>query len=316
MKFLLTLALTAALASPSLCAFDFQVKNIERVPVKATSETFHPVFSADGKSLIVTSEAYQGLGTVSLADGKYRRLTDRDGAGYRFAQNADGSQIVVRENDFITQKLSLYLIDVEQATEECIMPVVENTNTLVLNEGVVAFAEPVERKVVTRIDPRTPRTMAAKVAATPLLTEEDLKLVLYKDGQRIEVDPIMATTGEDVNYCWSSLSPDGQRMLFVARNDAYTCRLDGSDLVNLGPIHAPVWRDNNTVVGMNDADDGHFFTSSNIVAADIKSAEVIQLTPDSDEIKMYPAVSADGNRIAYHTTDGDIYIINLEPVTK
>lgn len=316
MKFLLTLALTAALASPSLCAFDFQVKNIERVPVKGSVEAFHPVFSADGKSLIVTSEAYEGLGTVNLTDGTYRHLSNRQGAGYRFAQNADGSQIVVRENDFLTQKLSLYLIDVAKATEECIIPVAEHTNRLVIDQGVVAYAEPVERKVVTRVDPRTPRTMAAKVAAAPLLTEEDLKLVLYKDGNRIEIDPIMDATGRDVNYCWSSLSPDGQRMLFVAHNDAYTCRLDGSELVNLGPIHAPVWRDNETVIGMNDSDDGHFFTASNIVAADIKTAEKMQLTPDSDEIKMFPSVSPDGNRIAYHTTDGNVYIINLEKTTK
>lgn len=312
MKFLLTLAMGAALAVPSLSAFDFQVKNIERIPVKGSVEAFHPVFSADGKSLIVTSESFQGLGKINLADGAYKRLTSRDGAGYRFAENEDGSQIVVRENDFITQKLSLYLIDVEKASEECIMPVVEHTNRLVFNEGVVAFAEPVQRKVMTRVDPRVPRTMASKVAAAPLLTEEDLKLVLYKDGNRIEIDPVKDATGRDLNYCWSSLSPDGQRMLFVAGNDAYTCRLDGSELVNLGPVHAPVWRDNETVIGMNDTDDGHFFTSSNIVAADIKTTEKMQLTPDSDEIKMFPSVSADGNRIAFHTTDGGLYIINLE----
>lgn len=281
--------------------------------MEGTTEAYHPVFSRDGKSLLVTSEGFDGLGIISLSDGKYRKLSDRQGAGYKFAQSEDGESIVLRENDFLTQKLSLYLVDVATADEECIVPVAEHTNTLTFSNGVVAYAEPVERKVITRVDPALRRTMnTGNIVVRPILTEEDLKLVLYTDGTRTEIDPIMSTEGRDVNYCWSSLSPDGSKMLFVAANDAYTCLLDGSDLTKLGPIHAPVWRDNSTVIGMLDKDDGHFFTESDIVAADVNTAEIMQLTPRTDEIKMFPSVSPDGNRIAYHTTAGEIYIINLE----
>lgn len=317
MKKLITLAATTLLMSPSLFAFDFQVKSIEEVPVKGAPEAYHPVFSADGKSLIVTSEGYDGLGIVSIADGKYRQLSDRAGAGYRFAQNADGSQLLVRENDFMTQKLSLYVVDVATGAEECVVPVAEHTNTLSLNDGVIAYAEPLEKRIVTRecrVKSAERRVKSAELKTAPetMLTEEDLKLVLYVDGTPKVVDPILATEGRDVNYCWSSLSPDGTKMLFVGGNDAYTCNLDGSQLVNLGPIHAPVWRGNDAVIGMLDSDDGHFFTASDIVAADARTAERVQLTPQTDEIKMFPSVSPDGNRIAFHTTEGKIYIINLE----
>lgn len=326
MKKLITLAATTLLMSPSLLAFDFQVKSIEEVPVKGAPEAYHPVFSADGKSLIVTSEGYDGLGIVSIADGKYRQLSDRAGAGYRFAQNADGSQLLVRENDFMTQKLSLYVVDVATGAEECVVPVAEHTNTLRLNDGVIAYAEPVEKRIVTRecrvsghskssavqSDFVDEQSAGSKASLETMLTEEDLKLVLYVDGKPTVVDPILATEGRDVNYCWSSLSPDGTKMLFVGGNDAYTCNLDGSQLVNLGPIHAPVWRGNDAVIGMLDSDDGHFFTASDIVAADARTAERVQLTPQTDEIKMFPSVSPDGNRIAFHTTEGKIYIINLE----
>lgn len=309
--------IVALLTLPTTNAFDFKVRNIEPVKVEGAPEAYHPVFSADGTALLVTSEGYDGLGIVDINTGRYRQLSERPGAGYRFAQNADGSRIVLRENDFITQKLALYTVDVATGAEECIIPVAEHTNTLAFNNGIVAFAEPLEKKIVTRIDPREPRPMsAAKAAAAPMLTEEDLKPVLYIDGSRRVVDPILETTGRDVNYCWTSLSPDGQKMLFVAGNDAYTCSLDGTDLVNLGPVHAPVWRDNNTVIAMLDTDDGHFFTASDIVAVDARNAERMQLTPRTDEIKMYPSVSPDGNRIAYHSTVGNLYIINLEPVSS
>lgn len=313
MRKLLTLATIALVVTPSLCAFNFKVKSIEQVPVKGVSEAYHPVFSADGRSVYVTSEGYDGLGVVSLENGEYRQLSERAGAGYRFAQSSDGSQLVIRENDFMTQKLSLYVLDVATGTEECVVPVAEHTNAVSLRNGVVAYAEPVEKRLVTRVDPKAFRPMSTDDAARQtLLTEEDLKLVLYVGGVRTEIDPVMMATGKDVNYCWSSLSPDGNKMLFVAGNDAYTCKLDGSELVNLGPVHAPVWRDNDVVVGMLDSDDGHFFTASDIVVADARTAERLQITPQTDEIKMYPSVSPDGNKIAFHTTEGKIYIINLE----
>ena len=313
MRKICTFAMVALLAIPSVSALDIRVASIDAVPLKGVSEAYHPVFSVDGQSLYVTSEGYDGLGVVDIATGNYRQLSVRPGAGYRFAQNSDGSQLVCRENDFMTQKLSLYVVDVATGTEECIVPVAEHTNTLLLDGGVVAYAEPMQKKVVTHIDPKSPRKLSVdKVANETILTEEDLKLVLYTPGKRIEIDPVLTATGRDVNYCWSSLSPDGAKMLFVAGNDAYTCNLDGSELVNLGPIHAPVWRGNDMVVGMLDSDDGHFFTASDIVAADIRTAERVQLTPQTDEIKMYPSVAPDGSRIAFHTTEGRLYIINLE----
>lgn len=313
MRKLFTLAAISIVVTPSLCAFNFQVKNIEQVPVKGVSEVYHPVFSVDGSSLFVTSEGYDGLGVISLQNGEYRQLSERSGAGYRFAQDNSGSQIVIRENDFITQKLSLYVVDLATGNEECVVPVAEHTNTITIKNGVIAYAEPVRKTLMTRVDPKVlSPLMTTDATRHTLLTEEDLKLVLYVEGVRTEIDPILNTTGKDVNYCWSSLSPDGTKMLFVGGNDAYTCNIDGSDLVNLGPIHAPVWRDNEIVVGMLDFDDGHFFTASDIVAANARTAERMQLTPQTDEIKMYPSVSPDGNRIAFHTTEGNLYIINLE----
>lgn len=313
MKLLLTAALTVAITVPQVSAFDFQVKNIEQVAVKGAPEAYHPVFSVDGQSLLVTSEGYDGLGIVGLRDGRYRQLSNRAGAGYRFAQNQDGSQIVLRENDFITQKLSLYLVDVETATEQCLVPVAEHTNALRFDRGVVAYGEPVLRRVATAVDPAALRPMSAsQLASAPLLTNEDLKMVLYVDGERRVIDPILETTGRDVNYTWESMSPDGTRLLFVAHNTCYTSNLDGSDLVDLGTVHAPVWRDDNTVIGMVDSDNGHFFVASDIVAVDSRTSERLRLTPESDEIKMYPSVSPDGNRIAFHTTQGKLYIINLE----
>lgn len=315
MKFPIILATSAAalVLSANVSAMDVKVKSIERVATQAPkTETFYPIFTADGKGLFVTGEAYDGLGLIDLSDGTYKQISSRPTAGYKFVQGPGSSEVVLREIHFDSQTQSIYKVDVATAAEECVLPVIEHTNTLTFADGVIAYAEPYEKTVKTWADPRLATPMAVKKAEqAPLLTEEDLKLVLYRGGQRTVVDPILETTGKDVNYCWSSISPDGQHLLFVAHNECYTSNLDGTDLKCYGAIHAPVWRGNDMIVGMTDADDGYFFTASDIVIADRKTAETVQLTPESDEIKMYPSVSPDGNRIAFSTLDGDIYIITL-----
>lgn len=306
-------AATLLASVPMAMAFDVQVKSIDRIPVKASSElTYHPVFSVDGNSLYVSSETYDGLGIISLADGSYRQLTDHVGAGYRFGQSDDGTQVVVRQNDVENQTMSLYTLNVNDLSERCIEPLMVHTNALNFKRAVVTYAEPIAQSIRTWADPKLASPQAVKaISDATFVTEEDLKMVVYQNGVRSVVDPIADTTGKDVNYCWTSLSPDGKHLLFVAHNLAYTSNLDGSDLVCLGTLHAPVWRDNDTVVGMVCEDDGYFLTSGNIFVAERATGKSIQLTPDTDDIKMFPTVSPDGNRIAYVTDAGELYMITL-----
>ena len=72
-------------------------------------------------------------------------------------------------------------------------------------------------------------------------------------------------------------------------------------------MRAPVWYDDNTVVGMIDLDDGEFIYASTIVAATLDGKT--QTLTDDSTIAMYPH-AADG-KIAFSTPAGDAYIINV-----
>ena len=61
-----------------------------------------------------------------------------------------------------------------------------------------------------------------------------------------------------------------------------------------------------------DEDDGYYYTKSDIVIVDVTGNNYQQLTTSSDEIKMFPSVSADGSKIAYHTSDGKIYVMTIK----
>ena len=78
-------------------------------------------------------------------------------------------------------------------------------------------------------------------------------------------------------------------------------------------MRAPVWRGNDYVVAMVDEDDGYFFTKSDIVIVKADgSGRMQQLTKNSSEIKMFPAVSADGSKVAFHTLEGKVYLMTIK----
>ena len=72
-------------------------------------------------------------------------------------------------------------------------------------------------------------------------------------------------------------------------------------------MRAPVWYDNNTIVGMMDLDDGEFIYASTIVAATL-DGKTQTLTGD-DIIAMYP--HATNGKIAFSTPAGEAYIIRV-----
>ena len=286
-KILLSIAILASALIAN--AQNFEVVSNQQVNLGKNVAVYHPQFMPGGESLLVSSENYVGLGVVDLKSNSYNKLTDMPGAGYMPAISADGKSVVARSANYFKQTMSLYKINV--ATKE-----------------TVALARDINH--INRID-LNGNNLTGRISSV-YVTEEDLKLVVYNNGVRTVVDPLSTAT-RDVNYCWSSMSPDKTKLLFVAGNNAYVSDIYGNNLIPLGPLHAPVWRDNNYVVAMLDKDDGHRFTSSDIVIIKAENgAKLQQLTPASGELKMYPSVSADGNKIAYHTTEGKIYVMTIK----
>lgn len=301
------LLLLCAIGAFALQAQQFDVVKTQQI--KMDGAYYHPQFMPDGQSILVTSETYDGLGIVNLATENYKQITTMPGAGYMPAIQNDGNTVIVRSNDVLLQKISLFAINIDNLKSRQLGLMLDHVNRLNVIDGDVHYAVNGEVKKSEVL----PKSKLKKVTNEPniYVTEEDLKVVLYNNGVRTVIDPL-STEDNDVNYCWSSISPDKKKVLFVGGNNAYTCNLDGSNLVKLGELHAPVWRGNSHVVGMEDADDGHQFTKSDIVIVEANGNNRQQLTKTSGEIKMFPAVSADGQKIAYHTTDGKIYLMTIK----
>ncbi len=133
------------------------------------------------------------------------------------------------------------------------------------------------------------------------VANEDLQMVLYRNGQR----QVLAPHGTDVNYVWISLSPDKTKILFNTKRGTGICDLEGHELRTFGHLDAPVWYGNDYVVGMTDTHDGYFYTGSAIVLRSVDGKEAEMLT-DMDEMGMYPTVCAETGQIAYSTLKGEV----------
>lgn len=303
-KLLLCLAVGVAFVSH---AQQFEVVELQQVKTGAKT-AYHPRFMPDGKTLLVSSENFTGLGLVDMDRGVYTNLTDMPGAGHHPAISEDGKTIITRSMNPHDFTQNIYKLDVATKALTVVAENIEHTNQVSLVNGTATVAisgKAVNTKVTDVITP-------VRKMNNYLLTTEDLKIVLYKNGVRTVLDPLAGQFGDwDPQYAWVSLSPDKTKILFYCYNHTYTCNLDGSDVQQVGKFQAPQWYGNTHVVGMNDEHEGYYNTKSDIVISRVDGTELQQLTPSSNEIKMFPAVSADG-RIAFHTEDGKIYVMTIK----
>ena len=231
------------------------------------------------------------------------------GAGWMPAISEDGKTVVVRNLDNQSQGLSLYSIDLNSLSRNVVASNIEHINRVNLVNGVLSYG--VGGKVATK--KVTAPISAVEMPNNVFVTEEDLKLVVYNNGRRIELDPLKGQFGSwEPQYIWTSLSPDKTKILFHCANNAYVCDLNGGNLVKLGQMGCPQWRGNNHVVGHKEAHDGYHLTKGEIIIVGADGKNLQQLSTTSSEIKTFPSVSADGSKIAFHTEDGKLYLMTIK----
>jgi len=138
------------------------------------------------------------------------------------------------------------------------------------------------------------------------VTNEDLNMVLYRGGERTVLNP----RGNDVHYVWSSVSPDGKKLLFHTKYGTEICDLNGRILANLGSLIDPHWYGNDYVVGSTETSDGHQYLTSCIAIISTDGTGYKALT-EPEELGMHPTVSPRSGRVAYSTIDGRMRLLQL-----
>ncbi len=129
------------------------------------------------------------------------------------------------------------------------------------------------------------------------------------DGQERVFSPVDSWAG----YLWASLSPNGQRVAFFAAGKGVVIiDLRGQVVAMLGNYEMPCWYNDDYLVAQHATDDGHQFTSSQVMLLKADGTWQAPLTPPTS-MAMQPTCG--GGRIVYTTIDGLLYEmhINIHP---
>ena len=255
------------------------VLSLHKLPIPAKAEMKVAGVSPAGDYVLLTTDINKGLQRYDLASQTMTVLSTEEGAGYNVQVSKDGQEVVFRETSF-------------------------DRNHLRQNKIVRLNMYNQRQNVVAR-NQRDLKQMATSDNLTSVSIKDRL-IVLTRNG----LTTTLAPNGSHLSYIWPSVSPDGTKICYyVCGNGCWVANIDGSNPQYIGhACRAAQWYDNNTLVAMADEDDGHFITTSAIVAYTL-DGKMQTLTNDS-MIAMYPYVAK--NAIVFSTIEGETYMLNVK----
>ena len=155
---------------------------------------------------------------------------------------------------------------------------------------------------------------ALRTPAANFSSSDDIGNAAWTEGSRVHVivggeERVFSPVDSWAGYLWASLSPDGKRVAFFAAGKGIVViDLRGQMLAMLGNYEMPCWYDNDYLVAQNAKDDGHQFTSSQILLLKADATYRCELTKPAS-MTMQP--TSGGGRIVYTTIDGLLYEMTI-----
>ena len=287
----------------SIAAFSQQASIIRQyeLDLPGKSPAFYPVLNAVGDKLLYSSDAYTGLSLYDLKTNKNTIISTEAGAGYEPVFGNNDSHVFYHKTSFVNNRRldAMESFDFGKSEKKLMLSPRRN----------LKLVKPYRNGFLVSTDKNILKVTFGKTAKENLnyVTTEDLKIILFNNDKLTVLNPLNVP---ESRYLWVSLSPDNQKILFTAAGKGtYVCDLNGKVVSKLGFLNAPVWYNDNFVVGMEDKDDGHIVISSKVVIVNIYSLQKLQISKVS-EIAMYPTASAQG-KIAYNTMTGKICLAEI-----
>lgn len=271
-----------ALFMAALCQAGLpSVQSIEKVNLPAGMTVSMATISPNGDYAVVSSLSGTGLQRVDLTTGEVTEIS-QNASPLSVEISADGKDVIYREASYDKDHRRFVTLKSFNAERGESKTLVDRTRSM--------------------------RKVKADYAGRASLSIEYGKLyVTTPAGKTYEIAPL----GKECNsYLWPTLSPAGTKVLaFGVGTGAFVCDLEGNNVKTLGMYRAPQWLDNETVVAMDDYDNGVVTVKSTIMALSADGKEKAALTGD-DVVAVFPTPAT--GKVAFTTPTGEMYIINLK----
>ena len=272
---MLIVMLVAAVMLPVM-AQEVEVVSRQRLLEGVEGPAYYPVLDNAGERLLFTTEG-GALKLYDFADGVTTVVTQDYVAGRDACFGRDGKVY------FVTQSVG--------------------EDHLVYRTGQCYDASTRKADVVTP-------TRHGAMRAVPAEQGD----AAWTEGSRVHVtvggeERVFSPVDSWAGYLWASLSPDGQRVAFFAAGKGIVViDLRGQVVAMLGNYEMPCWYNNNYIVAQNAKDDGHQFTSSQLLLLKADGTWQTELTKPAS-MTMQPTCG--GGKIVYTTIDGLLYEMRI-----
>jgi len=292
MKRLIFTIAVAALLLPAM-AQEVEVASLSRLLEGVEGPAFFPVLDQQGKRLLFLGEN-GALKLHDFVDGVTATVTQDYVAGHDACFGGDGKVY------FVTQEVG----------EDHL--VYRTGHAYDMAQGKVANLTGPEHGPMRAV-PAT-RGGALRAPGHDYKSGGDIGSAAWAEGSTLHVivggdERVFSPVNSWAGYLWASLSPDGKRVAFFAAGKGIVIiDLRGQMLAMLGNYEMPCWYNNDYLVAQNAKDDGHQFTSSQIMLLKADGTFTAELTKPSS-MAMQPTCG--GGRIVYSTIDGLLYEMKI-----
>lgn len=289
MKKLLLLLATAALTASA------QNVAVEVSPLLPDlgAPAYRPVLSPDGSRMVFATGEADGLKMYNFATGEVTSVSNLPSAGTDAFWGGDGKVYFVsqeRRSDNLVYRTG-HVFDPATAATETILDA---------QHGAVL---PI--RATRGAGLKGARSSVDGIKRGIAVYTEGSQLFIVRNGNTRAYTPVPSHAG----YLWASLSPDQTRVAFFAAGRGICITdLEGRLLAELGNYEMPCWLNSDYIVAQHATDDGHQFTSSQIMLLSADGSRAKALTAPTS-MTMQP--TAAGNRIVYTTIDGLLYQMNI-----
>ncbi len=290
MKKVLTIILALAAALPMM-AQEVEVTSLHRLLNGVEGPAYYPVLDQAGNGLLfITQDG--ALKMHDLVDGVTTVVTRDYVAGNDACWGGDGKVYYVTQqvgDDHLVYRSGM-----------CYDP---------RQQSNVRLTEPLHGAMRA-----VPATRCGVMKAPGFTSTTDVGSAAWTEGNRIYVtvageERVFSPVDSWAGYLWASLSPDGKRVAFFAAGKGIVVMdLRGQVLAMLGNYEMPCWYNNDYIVAQNAKDDGHQFTSSQILLLKADGTFSAELTKPAS-MSMQPTCG--GGKIVYTTIDGLLYQMQI-----
>ena len=292
MKRLIFTIAVAALLLPAM-AQEVEVASLSRLLEGVEGPAFFPVLDQQGKRLLFLGEN-GALKLHDFVDGVTATVTQDYVAGHDACFGGDGKVY------FVTQEVG----------EDHL--VYRTGHAYDMAQGKVANLTGPEHGPMRAV-PAT-RGGALRAPGHDYKSGGDIGSAAWAEGSTLHVivggdERVFSPVNSWAGYLWASLSPDGKRVAFFAAGKGIVIiDLRGQMLAMLGNYEMPCWYNNDYLVAQNAKDDGHQFTSSQLLLLKADGTWQAELTRPAS-MAMHPTCG--GGKIVYTTIDGLLYEMKI-----